>query len=68
MTWRRLTPPRRVTAFVAEAWHETTADEYEDETREVRVHWPPHGPVRHVVLDASRHRPLEPAAFPGPGG
>lgn len=44
MTWRRLTPPRRVTAFVAEAWHETTA------------------------ADASRYRPLEPAAFPGPGG
>ncbi|HEV7464654.1 MAG TPA: hypothetical protein VGP96_00030 [Candidatus Dormibacteraeota bacterium] len=68
MSWRGLAPPRRVMAFVAEAWHETTADEFDDETREVRVHWPPHDPLRHLILDASRYRPVEPAGVPGPRG
>lgn len=58
MAWRKLDPPRRVSAFIAEEWIDTVADEMEDQTREVKVHWPPGEPVHHMVLDASRYRLL----------
>jgi hypothetical protein len=55
MTWRRLSPHPTVRAFVADAWHETSACQINDETRELRVHWPPFRTSRHLVRDASRH-------------
>ena len=49
-----------MSAFVAEAWHETTTDQINDETGELRVHWPALQTARHRVLDASHYRFLEP--------
>lgn len=62
MAWRRLEPPLVVSVFLGEAWHETTACAVDEETREIRAHWPPHQATRHVVLDASRYRLRPPLA------
>lgn len=62
MTWRRLDPPRPVAVFVAENWHETTACAIDEETRELRVHWPPSNGIRHLVVDAARYRFLDAVA------
>ncbi|HEV7677288.1 MAG TPA: hypothetical protein VGQ42_01810 [Candidatus Dormibacteraeota bacterium] len=57
MTWRDLPSPHPpVEAFVAEAWHRTTACQVDDDTLELRVHWPPGQVEHHLVRDVARHR------------
>lgn len=58
--WRRIDPtPVRV--YIANGWHDAVAVDVNDETREVRVDWPPRlgdDPleiVTHRVLGADHH-------------
>lgn len=65
--WRRLDPPRVVSAFIADTWVEVLADDVNDDTGEMRVRWPLAdarglGEVHHQVLDRSHQRE------PNPGG
>jgi hypothetical protein len=64
MSWRLLRSPWAVDVFLAEGWYETTACQYEDETRDLRVHWPPRDVTRHRVVDASHYRPSVPGSLP----
>lgn len=65
--WRRLEPPIAVDAFLADTWVPVTVDEVNDETKEIRIRWPPGnstalGDAPHQLLDASHYR-LPPAGF-----
>ena len=40
---------------MADGWRQTTACQLDDETLELRAHWPS-GTDRHITLDASRYR------------
>lgn len=55
MSWRRLPAETPVDVYVADGWRQTTACQLDDETLELRTHWPP-GTAHHIVLDASRYR------------
>jgi len=80
MSWIALDPPVRVRAFIADQWHEAVADEYETETHELRVRWPPFSLAEdetgrptglsdfheHIVLEPSRYQELPGAPLPRP--
>ena len=58
--WRELSSPRRVRAYIGETWVDADATDVNDETREVRVVWPPvRTPdltVHHMMLDAALYQ------------
>jgi hypothetical protein len=62
--WRRI-DPRPVRVYIANAWHDATAVNVNDETRELRVEWPPAGPDD--PLDIITHRVLSPGHYQMPG-
>ena len=64
--WRRLDPPVKVRAYVANQWHDLLAVGVNDETRELRVEMPP---VRDAGgVDLISHRVLTPSLYEAPPG
>ena len=59
--WRRLEPPVKVRAYIAQAWHDALAVGINDETLELRVQLPPERDVNGV--DLISHRVLGPALY-----
>jgi hypothetical protein len=59
--WRRIEPPATVRVYLAQGWHDALAVHVNDDTREVRVEWPPRRGgdpfemVTHRVLSADRY-------------
>ncbi len=64
--WRRLQTPVAVRAYIAQGWHDTLAVDVNDETREVRVEWPPRSVDDPLALIA--HRVLSPDHYQAPQG
>ena len=65
--WRHLAAPVTARCYVNNIWVDATVVDVNDETREIRIEWPPLvDPVEltqhHEIVDASHYRP-EPALF-----
>lgn len=62
--WRELAEPVTVRCFLNNTWVDAPAVDVNDDTREIRIEWPPSGSpasglsTHHEVLDASRYRPV----------
>jgi hypothetical protein len=62
--WRRLDPPVTVRGYIANGWHDAVAVDINDETREIRVEWPPRAPggpielITHKVLTPDLYQDL----------
>jgi hypothetical protein len=60
--WKRLEPPAVLGVYIAQGWHDAVAVDLNEETREVRVEWPPRGtgdpqePVTHRVLGPDHYK------------
>lgn len=62
--WRHLGAPVTVRAHIAEIWVDAVAVDVNDNSREIRVEWPPPDDdtdltVHHMILDASHYQPDE---------
>ena len=63
--WRRLDAPETMRVYIAQAWHDAVAVNINDETRELRVEWPPRRGddpfeiVTHRILGADHYKPVE---------
>lgn len=61
--WRQLDQPITVRCFLNNTWVDAVAVDVNDDTREVRIRWPPQGApasglgTHHEVLDASHYEP-----------
>jgi hypothetical protein len=59
--WRALDAPVTVRAYVGETWVDAEATDVNDQSREVRLVWPPRRPgelsVHHMIVDASHYEP-----------
>jgi len=64
--WRRLDPPVTVRGYIASQWHDLVAVDVNDETREIRVEWPP--PSDEGGIELITHRVLTPDHYQGPEG
>jgi hypothetical protein len=60
--WRHLSAPVTVRAYIAEIWVDAKAIDVNDNTREIRVEWPPPTEddltIHHMILDASHYKPM----------
>ncbi len=62
--WRGLAEPVVVRCFLNNTWVDALAIDVNDDTREIRIEWPPPGSLaaglfnHHEVLDASHYRPV----------
>jgi hypothetical protein len=60
--WRELAEPVIVRCFLNNTWVDALAVDVNDDTREIRIEWPPPGSLaagltdHHEVLDASHYR------------
>jgi hypothetical protein len=64
--WRRLDPPVVVNGYIAQGWHDVRAVAINDDTREIRVVWPP--PQTGGVIDRVTHKVLTRALYQAPAG
>jgi hypothetical protein len=64
--WRRLDPPVVVNGYIAQGWHDVRAVAINDDTREIRVEWPPR--QTDGVIDRISHRVLSRALYQAPAG
>lgn len=64
MTWRVTVHPQPIVAFISDIWMSASVDTVNDETLEIKVFPSGHATLP-LVLDRSRYRPVDPAAFPG---
>jgi hypothetical protein len=64
MTWRVTVHPQPVVAFISDIWTRASVNMVNDETLEIKV-FPSGHPTSPLVLDRSRYRPVDAAAFPG---
>jgi len=55
-----------VLVYLAQGWHDAVAVGVNDETREIRVEWPPRD--RDLALDLVTHRVLDAALYTDPTG
>lgn len=68
--WRELPEPVAVRCFLNNIWVDALALDVNEDTREIRIRWPPAGSAaaglspHHEVLDASHYRPA-PGLFSG---
>jgi hypothetical protein len=59
--WRQLAAPAMVRCFLNSTWVDALAVDVNDDTREIRIQWPPAGSLaaglsnHHEVLDASHY-------------
>jgi hypothetical protein len=67
--WRQLSEPVVVRCFLITTWVDALAFDVNDDTREIRIEWPPPGSLasglsnHHEVIDAWHYR-LVPGLFP----
>ena len=64
--WRRLDPPVTVRGYIANQWHDLSAVDINDETRELRVELP--RVVDAGGVDLISHRVLPPSLYEAPAG
>jgi hypothetical protein len=64
--WRRLDPPVVVNGYIAQGWHDVKAVGINDDTREIRIEWPP--PQTSGLIDRVTHRVLSRALYQAPAG
>jgi hypothetical protein len=64
--WRRLDPPVVVNGYIAQGWHDVRAVAINDDTREIRIEWPP--PQTGGVIDRVTHKVLNRALYQAPAG
>jgi len=64
-SWRRLDPPVVVSGYIAQGWHDVRAVAINDDTREIRIEWPP---PDSRVIDRVTHKVLNRALYQAPPG
>ena len=55
--WRRLNPPQTTPCYMASTWLNALAINVNDETKEIRIVFPPHPKeIKRLILDASHYQ------------